>query len=461
MAYFKPQTVRAANVDSESATDGWRLTADGVGGAAWEAAAGGCTDITYANLVTAIGASTLTPGGFYRITDFATKHYIVDADGTQYTTGDGIVTGTVEPLIILAVAANKLSGQVYSQTYPQDIIYYDWDSANWLTDLSFATGGVIISGWKGIIIYRRDTIYDNYAPGDWRNCLTRRWKTAATAWDAGTNYVAGNIVSHAGTAMVYKALQASLNQIPAGESDNYWVVMLDLGTYEYWNVSPTEWHSIPSGAAYDDFTLFNGAQPRAIHIEPFLDNSVLVWLYQTLLCNSVFWNASADNGCAIESGFYFNTMDGPLYSNILGACFSGNTVGPYFVYNIIGATFQKNHLRSNFASNMVGANSNNNVIGENCTSNNIGAGFGSLFLGGNVISIGCNGNTIDASFMNNIAGVDFQDNNIDTAAIANTNFIGATHVYQTYNCELYIDSVLGPRLMYRANDVLTFAAPTA
>ena len=137
MAYFKPQTVRAENVDSEAATDGWRLTADGVGGAAWEAgASGGYTDITYANLVTPIGASTLTPGGFYRLTDFATKHYIVDAGLTQYTVGDGIITGPNEPLIVMAVATNGINGMAFSETYPGDIIHYDWNPANWLGSAS-------------------------------------------------------------------------------------------------------------------------------------------------------------------------------------------------------------------------------------------------------------------------------------------------------------------------------------
>jgi len=57
-------------------------------------------DTTYANLVTLIGNSELIPGLKYRITDFATKHYIVNGNGVQYT--GSIITGNTEPLIVTA-----------------------------------------------------------------------------------------------------------------------------------------------------------------------------------------------------------------------------------------------------------------------------------------------------------------------------------------------------------------------
>jgi hypothetical protein len=61
----------------------------GVGGG------GGITDITYADLVTAIGVDGLIAGAQYCITDFQTVHYIVDGVGTRYDNQAQIDTVTL------------------------------------------------------------------------------------------------------------------------------------------------------------------------------------------------------------------------------------------------------------------------------------------------------------------------------------------------------------------------------
>jgi hypothetical protein len=256
--------------------------------------------LTYAELVSAIGAGTLIPGQLYEISDFATVHYIVDGNGTSYSTavveqytfaisgtvgtmlvtcgeelsavltydtdapttcsdfvtanaalyaaqsitlstdGNGnlifagiaadvsfdapvftsltgdesasqtgfvpaaepqVITGATEPLIVCALSVNTIAEQAYSPAYPQDKISYDWNPANWLNDKAFAAGAgsgspTIISNFRGVITFRHDTLLDNYAGFDWRNCKFRRWDTNAPAWDGTVAYSVGQTVTY-------------------------------------------------------------------------------------------------------------------------------------------------------------------------------------------------------------------------------------------------------------------------
>lgn len=115
--------------------------------------------------MTGISNSTLKAGSYYHITDFATKHYMFDSAGVQYGTN----TGATEALIVFATSTNTLDKQAYSATHPKDIIYYDYDPNNWLTDLGFAQSGTIVPDFKGVIYFRHDTLQDNYMGYDFRN----------------------------------------------------------------------------------------------------------------------------------------------------------------------------------------------------------------------------------------------------------------------------------------------------
>ena len=399
-------------------------------------------DILYDALVAKIGAGELTPGHLYCITDYATTHYIVDGDETQYLVGDGIITGPTEPLIVLAVAADEISRQVWSELYPQDVIWYDWNPANWLGDYSFADqgGSTIIPNFKGVITYRRDTQYDNYAPGDWRHCMTRRWQTNADAWAVGTNYSAGDIVFHDnGGDFVYKALVDNIGQEPVGSDDGYWIIMLDLGTYTYWNASPASWQGVTSAATYDDFTLFATGQPIAVHIEQ-VAASANTGI--TLLPLSVFWDGDSTYQDSIEAGFRVNTIGAYFGGNTIGAGFSVNTIGAYFTNNTIGASFTNNTIGAGFTNNTIGAGFGGNTIGADFGGNTIGASFGGNTIGayfyGNTIGASFGGNTIGAGFAGNTIGAGFESNTIGAGFAGNTigagfesNTIGADFIYNT------------------------------
>lgn len=272
---IKPLT--AAEMESGPADEGKTLVARS-GHAAWESlTTSGITDITYADLVAAIDGSALTGGQFYRITDFATTHYIVDGEGLAYTTGDGVIVGATEALVVLATGPDTLASQAWSALHPEDIIYYDWNPANWMLDNAFAVDGTIITGWTGVITFRHDLINDNYAGYDFRGVRFRRWETAAAEWSVTAAYNQGDYVHYSaeGVDGVYWALAAIPENLDPGNDPPTvegapWAQVLDLLSNTCWNASPMAWNGIPSGEGYADFPTFGpdcqgnhiGANPR-------------------------------------------------------------------------------------------------------------------------------------------------------------------------------------------------------
>ena len=449
--FFGLIPLNAANFESGSATNGQVLSADGSGGASWETASGGggVTDVTYADLVTLIGASGLTAGQQYRITDYATTHYIVDGDGNQYTTGDGIIVGTTEPLIVTAVSANNLYVEAKSELFPADVIHYDWNPNNWLSNYHFAVDEMtIITGWKGVIISRHDTILNIDAPADWRNCKTRRWETAAPAWVGTTNYDANSIVGHAGTSKIYCSLvNNNLNNEPAGVDDAYWVVLLDLSNFTYWNSSPSKWNDIPSGATYSDFLLFydfSGCYSIKIDGD-----------YQ-LLTDSVFFSYVINNLDA-KSGFTNNTIGSGFTNNTIGSGFSGNMIDSNFTNNTIGSSSYSNTIGSDSSYNTIGSSFYNNKISSGFSYNKFGAGCDSNIIGSNFSY-----NIIGAYFYSNIIGSGFNSNEVSNESCSGVDFSSATHVYGAYNCYIYKRLDGTKKLRYFDNsDVQQVVAVTA
>ena len=257
------------------------LTIDAAGNVYQRAITGGAgiVDITYADLLTAISGATLSEGGWYRLTNFQTVHYYTDGTTTIDT---AINTGAVEPLILLATSDTTVDSRVYSQAYPNDVLHYDWDSANWVTDISFSNADTMVTGFKGVITYREDKLLNLSTGYDFRAVKFRRWAATAPAWDSGTPYEAGTFVSY--LTKIYKSLVADTVNDPTGDR---WVEICDSAAYIGWNSTLLE-NGIPMDAA--DFTNVYtfGSGCHDIEVGELYDNGTVANVTYTRLNNIVF-----------------------------------------------------------------------------------------------------------------------------------------------------------------------------
>jgi hypothetical protein len=126
---------------------------------------GGIIDITHANLVIAKNASTLSPGTYYRITDFRTMYDQPDFDSNgDAKTSVAAKQGPIEPITVLALKNNVLSREVYQEDFPEDTIEYI---------LEFTTP-VNQTVTKGRIVYLKDK-YGTETDYDHRNVEFKRY----------------------------------------------------------------------------------------------------------------------------------------------------------------------------------------------------------------------------------------------------------------------------------------------
>jgi hypothetical protein len=285
------------------------------------------TLVTYNELVSLINSNSLNPGLQYKITDYRTRHYIVDYEHNRYSGAGNEVTGVLEPLIVTATSENTIDKEAKSSLYPNDLIYYDWNPENWLHDLSFAdadvSASVIISGFTGVIYYRYDALLDNYFGYDFRNVKFRRWQTQTNGWNSGITYSKDDIVNY--NNKIYKANSTNTLVQPDSNS-NVWSTLLSLSFVTYWNSSPISTNGIPSSSAYTDFKTFVDSLTNTYetaccsnHFESFKDDFILSDSTGSLLPNNVFF-LDGTNGYSIYS----------------------NRIGPEFCFNTLRHNFIKN-----------------------------------------------------------------------------------------------------------------------
>lgn len=463
------------------------------------ASGGGVINATYAELVGAIGRSELVAGAKYRITDFATTHYIVDAEDNKYPSATPIIVGTTEPLIVLAISVDTISHEATSALYPQDIIHYDWNPANWMDDLSFADAEsepatAIITGFKGVIYFRHDTIQDNYCGYDFRNVKFRRWKTDALPWNAETTYAQGDKCT-SGEFIYYSAIDDNLNN---DVSTNSWIAVIDISYTEYWFYVPQE------DSEFSDLYTFNNCGNSsyettclANHIDGYKDTNTEHLLVGTILSNNVFHlnksygltygnnikSLSAAN--TIGAWCYENTINHEFSYNIIDSGFLGNNILGGFSYNIIGQSFSENIING-FSDNIIGTSFANNNIGGGFTTNIISSYFGGNKIGdsfgSNIIKGGFSYNNISGLFNYNISegsvdfctiGFNFENNTINVMRSVlvedgfnfgtgrdGVDFTLATHILGSYNTTLFINSANVQKLRYfdETNTMIVVAA---
>ncbi|HPO11535.1 MAG TPA: alanine-zipper protein [bacterium] len=276
-------------------------------------------NITYADLTSAITAKTLIPGARYLITDFRTIHYFSDGNTTLL---DAINTATTEPLIVTATKIDDLNKLAISTVYPQDIIYYDWNPDNWKNDCSFsdclsAEPGeeTIITGFKGVIYYRKDTINNNTASFDFRGVKFRRWSILnAPAWSDAVTYAKNDFVNY-NNILYISSVDSNLNNIPTANS-YAWIGLVDYVNEDskylawYTDVANTDGVFIYNHVKTDTYADFNVFDPliskdNYIYVNKTTSNSTILFNL-VFLCGGIFNNTIKTNTISnkISSGTF-------------------------------------------------------------------------------------------------------------------------------------------------------------
>ena len=276
-------------------------------------------NITYADLASAITAKTLIPGARYLITDFKTTHYFSDGNTTLL---DAINTAATEPLIVTATKTDDLNKLAISTIYPQDIIYYDWNPDNWKNDCSFSNclsaepgEETIITGFKGVIYYRKDTINNNTASFDFRGVKFRRWSILnAPAWSDAVTYAKNDFVNY-NNILYISSVDSNLNNIPTANSYK-WVGLVDYvdenSKYLAWytDVANTDGVFIYNHVKTDTYADFNVFDPLTskdnyIYVNKTTSNSTILFNL-VFLCGGIFNNTIKTNTISnkISSGTF-------------------------------------------------------------------------------------------------------------------------------------------------------------
>jgi hypothetical protein len=383
---------------------------------------GGCIDVTYNELVTLIGTSGLTCGSYYRITDYATVHWMVDGDG-NYILAEGekiIHTGANEPLVVLATSANTISTEAWSALYPQDVIKYDWNPANWTGIKNFYDSDLLTTpaGFTGIITRREDTLLANLVNFDFREITYRLWSIAQVAWNSGTIYVGGEYVQN-GT-VIYYAKGGSTNVQPGVTAgwDTYWTLLIDLSGFAsayltFGSSLPAAGQDIPvlDTTGYVDRIMFADDTSNNNQFDEY--NYLPYTVFGTNCESNTFGTGCYSN--TFGTGCRYNIFGTSCYRNTFGASCSSNTFGTYCYNNTFGTYCSNNTFGASCGGNTFGASCDSNTFGTYCYNNTFGT-----YCSNNTFGASCGGNTFGASCGSNTFGTYCYNNTFGTYCSNNT-----------------------------------------
>jgi len=179
--------------------------------------------VTYAELIAKIGASTLIPGLQYLISDFRSSWYHLDGgapiNDPQY--------GSIEPIVVTAITANKIASLAFSTVHPSDVLYYDWNAANWTNDAFYSDGGTIIAGWRGVITRRIDTANNTNCTFNSRAMTFRRFALTAPSYNASTTYNRGAFVRFGARNNCFLCIQDGTVGVSPTSDYSKWCKILD------------------------------------------------------------------------------------------------------------------------------------------------------------------------------------------------------------------------------------------
>jgi len=412
-------------------------------------AGGGIVETTYNQLTASLNTDSLTPGTYYKITDFKTcydqPNY--DVNGNPITVGN-YKTGSVSPIIVFALDSGSLAADAFQPQYPNDNIKYD---------ITFNQTEITDSPAFGRIVYRKDDRgnamdydfrevyfkrYDAYVSDNMYNGTISLSMTGSAGFISGSgtsfnNFSSGSIVGvldfNNNPIVTYYAVLEVLNpygMVVTGSAintvTNKRLVNANTRTGLSWKKS----NIISNTNEYEYLTFeatncFNNISTNNIAFTNYEGHTFL-------LPNNVFRDGSyRDNSFACE--FRNNTFNDDFDSNTITDRFYNNIIDDDFDNNIINAPFYDNIIDVNFQHNLIMGDFYNNNFGDDDGTdfdNNIfkGGFFHNFNIGWGQMSY----NTFNKDFSNNTILRELSDNTFGNAydnefrQTFNDNIIGDT-----------------------------------
>jgi hypothetical protein len=428
---------------------------------------GGLLDVSYSELTLLIGSQSLTPGTYYRITDFRTCYDQPNYDiyRNAIMTGNYKV-GEVFPIIVFAISSNGIAQDAWQEDFPLDKIKYFVGY-----ETTEITGGTAY----GRITERIDQ-WNNRTDYDHREILFKRYDTFVynpNQPQFGTISVANGIVSGietqftefvAGDIIAIPAFEEIFFEISSIESNGtmsltgsvwdvtqsnikYYSIDYTMRSYYKNNVSSEDPNYIYEYTTFGDAIDNDGAFGNYIgdHSNGFINDGY----GDFLLANNVFLDGVYSNN-KFGNNCYNNTFDDDCTNNTIGNWFHNNITDDDFDGNQIGTDFRENIITANFQRNIVGENFNNNtIVNTDFYRNRIGEQFEENKISGanfqnNVIGNAFRYNTIRTNydgFLKNTIGHGFNGNLIFSSNEFNSNKIGNGMNENTLYCYSYENKI--------------------
>lgn len=324
-------------------------------------------NLTYAQLISAIGANALITGQRILLTDYQTATYIqFSGTGGGGIGGEAVNVGSIEPLLLTAISSNQVSMLAESVVNSQDTILYMPVVADYDYDYAAAQG-------KGCIIYRQNNQTNVSRDYDFRAVVFRRWETV-------------------------------------------------IGNGNFWSFTPV------AGAAFQDYTCFGGfiaihisvRSPLSVHaafgVPYWLDNTIFLFV-QGAIFSSV--------GLAYGNTLAGLTSDGTFNGNIIGALINNIIINDTIQNNSIGTCGNNNivALTGGMGGDVMNMNVFNSFMGNSMS--NINGNTIEVITTNTITSLTNNsGSLLDANTVTTISDNMFTtiQNNISTTI--NDNLIG-------------------------------------
>ena len=407
---------------------------------------GGLTETTWSALKTLRDGGNLTPGAFYRITDYQCTTLQENTSSANHQFD----------IIVLALENNKLSEEAWAAHHAGDTYFANSKLEAWriwycLDNDATRFGWALIpraayiedtnSGYQ---FYRNDSHDDptrgfgfkaSYDPSFWifTDSATSPTTFHYYAWYGGdywqdmgvmTSCVYHPAVTIEGKGVIYRMIDEFNNDV---QYDFKNVLLTSSGKYtNAYTFSYTEDGVIKdasllgqSGGCYSNIMKGNSSSIKFnmfyststflnCHFNTFGSNCASN-TFGSNCTNNTFGSNCTNN--TFDSDCTNNTFGNGCYSNTFGSNCASNTFDSDCTSNTFGNSCHFNTFDSNCASNTFGSNCTHNTFGSNCTSNTFGSGCFN-----NTFDSDCTHNTFGSDCTNNTFGSDCDFNTFGTSS---------------------------------------------